>query len=81
MYQGRPQCGLHTCGSCKIKYAYSLDARKDGSEWHYKTFSQGKNLIIIPITYWMNRNKKPSNKEKMFYFINAQLVPKLPPGV
>jgi hypothetical protein len=27
----------------------------------------------------MNRNKKPSNKEKIFYFINAWLVPKLPP--
>jgi len=43
-----------------------------------KHFLTKKNLIIIPITYWMNRNKKPSNKENMFYFINAHLVPKFP---
>jgi len=29
----------------------------------------------------MNRNTKPSNKEQMFYFINASLLPKLPSEV
>jgi hypothetical protein len=29
----------------------------------------------------MKRNKKPSKKKKMFYFINALLVPMLLPGV
>jgi hypothetical protein len=40
-------------------------------------------IIIILITYcsWMNRIKKPSNKAKIFYFINGWLLPKLPPKV
>lgn len=27
----------------------------------------------------MNRNKDPSNKQELFFFDNAWLVPKLPP--
>jgi len=45
----------------------------------FHIFSTERSIVTNILTYcsWMNKNKKPSNKEKMLYFFNAWLLPKL----
>jgi hypothetical protein len=40
---------------------------------------KGDSQLELIYCGWINRNKKLSIKEKIFFFINAHLLPKLPP--
>jgi cytochrome c oxidase subunit IV len=73
--QGWPQCGL-----CKLHVTNSIRALcrytrlKAAQEQCFKmsvTEEGFNNYLKLPSCSWINASKKPSNKEKIFYFISG----------
>jgi hypothetical protein len=75
MYVTNP---AHTRCLKKI-YAGSVHVLEADLDQNFRFFCR-KRLIQLNLAYcsWMNRNKKPSDKETIFYFMNAWVLPRLP---
>jgi len=54
-------------------YAGSVRAFEADLDQNFRSFFKRKRFIQLILAYcsWMNRNKKPLDKETIFYFMNA----------
>ena len=79
MYVTNP---AHTSCLKKI-YAGSVYVLEAHLDQNFRRFFERKRLIQLNLAYcsWMNSNNKPSDKETIFYFMNAWVLPRLPSTV